>query len=69
MSERGWEAVRDVVLQVWTLMGLLEMLLAELVEEAVILADNIYLTPLGQSHGPYNLAIIPSNGIHHYMPN
>ncbi len=40
-----------VGLQVWTLMGLLETLLAESVEEAVILADNIYLTPLGQTPG------------------
>ncbi len=36
------------IFQVWTLKGLLETLLAESVEEAVILDDNIYLTTLGE---------------------
>ena len=32
----------------WTLAGVLEELLADGIEEAVVLADNIYLTSLGK---------------------
>jgi hypothetical protein len=36
-----------VMYRVWTLAGVLEELLEDGIEEAVLLADNVYLTSLG----------------------